>query len=222
VFRTVGDQCSLWESVLPEELQRLPEELARVDALLDDPAFFTPFVPFFDPRIGRPSTPMETRPRELVEAAVDEVSIRLTAPRAAHQREGHERFTLDRILAEEKAASTSATPAIPHTAMGQRRRHRGALTGPEARRGQHRGLTLADPTAVRAGRGGQDHLDARPRARRASPPQRRGAGAGAHRQGRRRRSARRCGRRGLHDRQSPSLTARQQIRAQPCNIGDCR
>ena len=60
MFRTVGDQCSLWESVLPEELQRLPEELARVDALLDDPAFFTPFVAFFDPRIGRPSTPMET------------------------------------------------------------------------------------------------------------------------------------------------------------------
>ncbi|VBA50706.1 hypothetical protein LAUMK191_02006 [Mycobacterium attenuatum] len=60
MFRTVGDQCSLWESILPEELQRLPEELARVDALLDDEAFFAPFVPFFDPRIGRPSTPMET------------------------------------------------------------------------------------------------------------------------------------------------------------------
>jgi transposase, IS5 family len=60
VFPTLGDQCSLRESVLPEELQRLPEELARVDALLDDPAFFTPFVPFFDPRIKRPSTPMET------------------------------------------------------------------------------------------------------------------------------------------------------------------
>lgn len=27
----------------------------------------------------------------------------MTAPRAAHQREGHERFTLDRILAEERA-----------------------------------------------------------------------------------------------------------------------
>ncbi len=38
----------------------LPDELARVDALLDDEAFFAPFVPFFDPRIGRPSTPMET------------------------------------------------------------------------------------------------------------------------------------------------------------------
>ena len=60
MFRTVGDQPSLWESVLPEELRRLPVELARVDALLDAPAFFTPFVPFFDPRMGRPSTPMET------------------------------------------------------------------------------------------------------------------------------------------------------------------
>jgi IS5 family transposase len=50
----------LWESILLEQVRRLPEELARVDALLDDPAFFAPFVPFFDERIGRPSTPMET------------------------------------------------------------------------------------------------------------------------------------------------------------------
>jgi len=42
-------------------------------------------------------------PRELVESAVDEIGVRLTAPRAAHQREGHERFTLDAILAEEQA-----------------------------------------------------------------------------------------------------------------------
>ena len=59
MFRTVGDQPSLFESVLPEQLLRLPGELARVDVLLDDPAFFAPFVPYFDPRIGRPSTPME-------------------------------------------------------------------------------------------------------------------------------------------------------------------
>jgi IS5 family transposase len=38
----------------------VPAELARVDALLDDPRFFAPFVPFFDPRQGRPSTPMES------------------------------------------------------------------------------------------------------------------------------------------------------------------
>src|SRR5829696_5734743 len=57
---TVGDQPTLWEAILPAELRRLPEELARVDVLVDDPVFLAPFVPFFDPRIGRPSTPMET------------------------------------------------------------------------------------------------------------------------------------------------------------------
>jgi IS5 family transposase len=30
-----------------------------VDALLDDPAFFAPFAPFFHPVLGRPSTPVE-------------------------------------------------------------------------------------------------------------------------------------------------------------------
>src|ERR1700739_140865 len=59
VFRTIGDQPSVWESRLPAELLRLPEELARVDALLDDPAFFAPFAPHFHPVIGRPSTPIE-------------------------------------------------------------------------------------------------------------------------------------------------------------------
>jgi hypothetical protein len=43
----------------------------------------------------------ESSARAQIEAAVDEVAMRLTAPRLAHQREGHERFTLDRILAEE-------------------------------------------------------------------------------------------------------------------------
>jgi IS5 family transposase len=59
VFRTIGDPPSPWESRLPPELLRLPEELARVDALLDDPAFFAPFAPYFHPVLGRPSTPIE-------------------------------------------------------------------------------------------------------------------------------------------------------------------
>jgi IS5 family transposase len=59
MFRTIGDQPSLWESRLPAEVLRLPQELARVDALLDDPAFFAPFAPFFHPVLGRPSTPVE-------------------------------------------------------------------------------------------------------------------------------------------------------------------
>jgi transposase, IS5 family len=59
VFRTMGDPPSPWELRLPAELLRLPEELARVDALLDDPAFFAPFAPHFHPVLGRPSTPVE-------------------------------------------------------------------------------------------------------------------------------------------------------------------
>jgi conjugative relaxase-like TrwC/TraI family protein len=45
----------------------------------------------------------ERTPRQLLESAVEDVAVRLTAPRAAHQREGHERFTLDAILHEEAA-----------------------------------------------------------------------------------------------------------------------
>ncbi len=59
MLRTIGDGPSPWELLLPPELLRLPEELARVDALLDDPVFFAPFVPHFHPVIGRPSPPVE-------------------------------------------------------------------------------------------------------------------------------------------------------------------
>jgi IS5 family transposase len=60
MFREHGPGPSLWESVLPPEALVMPAELARVDELLDDPAFFEPFRPFFDPERGRQSTPMET------------------------------------------------------------------------------------------------------------------------------------------------------------------
>jgi IS5 family transposase len=39
---------TLWESILPPELPRLPAELARVDTLLDDERFFAPFRAYFD------------------------------------------------------------------------------------------------------------------------------------------------------------------------------
>ena len=59
MFRTIDDRPSSWESRLPPEVLRLPEELARVDALLDDPAFSAPFAPDYHPVIGRPSSPAE-------------------------------------------------------------------------------------------------------------------------------------------------------------------
>jgi transposase, IS5 family len=51
---------------LPAEVLRLPDELARVDALLDDPTFFAPFVAYFHPVIGRQSPPVEYCPRLMV------------------------------------------------------------------------------------------------------------------------------------------------------------
>jgi transposase, IS5 family len=60
MLRTRNDQPTLWESVLPEDLLRLPAELAGVDALLDDERFFTPFRSHFDLTFGRPSIPIET------------------------------------------------------------------------------------------------------------------------------------------------------------------
>src|SRR6201997_2163686 len=59
MFRTIGDAPSPGELLLPPELLRLPAELARVDALLDDPVFFAPFAPYFHPVLGRPCTPVE-------------------------------------------------------------------------------------------------------------------------------------------------------------------
>jgi IS5 family transposase len=60
VLRTVSDQPTLWESVIPECLMGLPGDLAEIDELLDDPRFFEPFRAFFDPVMGRPSIPLET------------------------------------------------------------------------------------------------------------------------------------------------------------------
>ena len=60
MIRTISPQPTLWESVIPQCLMGLPGDLAHIDALLDDEAFFEPFRPFFDPTIGRPSVPIET------------------------------------------------------------------------------------------------------------------------------------------------------------------
>jgi IS5 family transposase len=59
MLRTRAVAVSLWEAVLPEEVLRPPEELTRWTRCSMTGVFFAPFVPFFDPRLGRPSTPME-------------------------------------------------------------------------------------------------------------------------------------------------------------------
>lgn len=59
MLRTVGEQPTLWESILPAPLLGMPAELEAVDRLLDDPRFFDPYRVFFHPVLGRPSIPIE-------------------------------------------------------------------------------------------------------------------------------------------------------------------
>jgi IS5 family transposase len=50
----------LWDSILPEEVRKLPEELARVDELFDDPNLMKPFLRRFKTTIGRRGVPVAT------------------------------------------------------------------------------------------------------------------------------------------------------------------
>ncbi len=59
MLRTVGDQPTLWETILPAQALRMSEELEQVDRLLDDPRFLAPYEAFFHERLGRPSIPIE-------------------------------------------------------------------------------------------------------------------------------------------------------------------
>jgi IS5 family transposase len=59
VLRETDPQTTIWE-LLPEEAKRLPTELAKIDAYLDDERFVAPWRALFDRRLGRPSVPVDT------------------------------------------------------------------------------------------------------------------------------------------------------------------
>jgi transposase, IS5 family len=60
VLRESDPQTTIWELLLPEELKRLPAELAQVDAYLDDERFVAAWRAHFHQRLGRPSVPVDT------------------------------------------------------------------------------------------------------------------------------------------------------------------
>jgi IS5 family transposase len=60
VLRETDPQTTIWELLLPEEAKRLPTELVRVDAYLDDERFIAPWRGLFSARLGRPSVPVDT------------------------------------------------------------------------------------------------------------------------------------------------------------------
>lgn len=70
MLRLQGPQVEcLWDEVLPSEVRELPEDLARIDELLKDPAMLEPIATHWEPssvEIGRPTIPMATYVRMMV------------------------------------------------------------------------------------------------------------------------------------------------------------
>jgi IS5 family transposase len=60
VLRETDPQTTIWELLVPEEAKRLPAELVRVDAYLDDDCFVAPWRNLFYRRLGRPSVPVDS------------------------------------------------------------------------------------------------------------------------------------------------------------------
>ena len=60
LLRITTPPLATWDALLPDQATRLPDELARIDAYLDDESFIVAWRAHFHARLGRPSVPMPT------------------------------------------------------------------------------------------------------------------------------------------------------------------
>jgi transposase, IS5 family len=60
LLRVTTPPLAAWDDLLPDQATRLPDELARIDAYLDDESFIVAWRAHFHARLGRPSVPMPT------------------------------------------------------------------------------------------------------------------------------------------------------------------
>ena len=72
-------------------------------------------------------------PRTLIEDIVDVVSVRVSAERAPHHREGHEKFTIDAVIAEEERVFEMVDVAADHARLWVRGGDLGDLSADQAR-----------------------------------------------------------------------------------------
>jgi hypothetical protein len=72
-------------------------------------------------------------PRTLIEAMADEVGIRISAPRESHHREGHERFTVEAVIAEEEQILDMADESDNRSRLDLRPEDIGDLSADHAR-----------------------------------------------------------------------------------------
>src|SRR4029077_21017914 len=101
-------------------------------------------------------------PRSLVEKIVDTVSMRVTATREAHHREGHELFTVDAVMAEEERIFGMIDESDNRTRLDVRDADLGDLSPDQARaiRSLARSPSLFQPPQAPAGAGKTHSLKA--------------------------------------------------------------
>ncbi len=101
-------------------------------------------------------------PRTLIEQMVDEVSVRISAPRAAHHREGHEKFTIDAVIAEEERVFAMVDDADNRTRLDVRTADVGDLSADQERAIRNIAVSphLVQPLQAPAGAGKTHSLKA--------------------------------------------------------------
>ena len=60
LLRVTTPPLAAWDDLLPDQATRLPDELAKIDAYLDDESFIVAWRAHFHARLGRPSVPTPT------------------------------------------------------------------------------------------------------------------------------------------------------------------
>jgi conjugative relaxase-like TrwC/TraI family protein len=101
-------------------------------------------------------------PRALIEQIVTDVSLRISAPRAAHHREGHERFTIDAVIAEEQRVFDMVDGADNRTRLDVRTADLGDLSADQQRAIRNIAVSphLVQPLQAPAGAGKTHSLKA--------------------------------------------------------------
>jgi hypothetical protein len=101
-------------------------------------------------------------PRALIEAMVEAVSVRISAPREAHHREGHEKFTIDAIIAEEERVLEMVDAADTRARLDVRTQDLGDLSADQERAIRNIAVSpfLVQPLQAPAGAGKTHSLKA--------------------------------------------------------------
>ncbi len=98
----------------------------------------------------------------MIEQVVDAVAVRVSAPRAAHHREGHERYTVEAVIAEEKRIFAMVDETDNRARLDVRAEDLGGLSADQARaiRAIAQSPHLVQPLQAPAGAGKTHSLKA--------------------------------------------------------------